>query len=92
MRQQTAAAETTADRYWRMGTECIARWKGAGQNSARAIKPDDPEWPVWESYFRSIGWRPAVMRMVEAGSVPSMTVPCQWPEWLDDRISREAAE
>lgn len=52
-----------------------------------AIKPGEAEWLAWERYFRGfLDWTPAVLRMVEIGTVPSMTVPCQWPEWFDDRF------
>lgn len=90
---RTQNEPSVADQFFRSGEAYIVRQKQAtGHCPALAIRPQDPEWRAWERYFTShLRWRPSVMRMVISGVVPSMTVPCQWPEWLDSSYHSEAA-
>lgn len=84
--------KAAAEAFFKMGEAHILRAKATGVNSCMAIHPDDPEWSAWVTYFRNhLGWTPAVVRMVENHSAPSMTVPCQWPEWLDSSYASNAA-
>lgn len=90
--QHQPSAIPTAHRFFEMGEAFIARSKAAGRSQCQAIRPGDPEWSAWETYFRRhLRWTPAAMRMVLRGDTPSMTVPCQWPEWLDDSYQTVAA-
>lgn len=90
--QHQSREPSVAERYQQMGQAYITRQKSIGKDPCQAIRPNDPEWRAWERYFLDhLRWRPAVMRMVLNGSVPSMTVPCQWPEWLDSSYQSEAA-
>lgn len=90
---RTQDEPSKADQFFRSGAAHIAKAKQmTGRCPAMAIRPEDPEWAAWERYFLGhLRWRPAVMKMVLAGLINSMTVPCQWPEYLDDSYRSEAA-
>ena len=72
--------KTKAAKFWKAALE-----HSQAHKSAVAIKPGTQEWSSWEAYFNHLGFKPAVMRMVEQNRTKhgEFTVPAQWPEWFD---------
>lgn len=70
--------------FYEKGAAHIAAMAASGQKTFPTIKPGQPAWQAWETYFLAVyGSLPAVMGQVRAGVVPSMTVPTEDPQEFD---------
>lgn len=64
-----------------------------GKVAFPTIRPGTEEWRIWEAYFIDfLGFEPVMMKLVRAGRFAAMTVPAQFPEWLDTDYARLQAD
>lgn len=55
------------------------------------VDRDSAEHKAWAAYFRSCGWWPMAMAMMEHDAryrLNRIVMPAQWPEWFDAEYAR----